>query len=162
MSTSVTSISRAGANPSAATATPTTYDHGVPSAPATAPGPPAQQGAPIVVLHASERATRPASRHVHVASVGVLPPAFAQTAMNAIGYQFPKDGWQTILLLAFFLYVDQADVGTLGARIRNAVGGPRTLDVLRKLTVLVHIGEALAMLVVNIKRQSSPLVTVRM
>ncbi|WFD04393.1 hypothetical protein MOBT1_003101 [Malassezia obtusa] len=81
--------------------------------------------------------------------------------MNAIGYQFPKDGWQTILLLAFFLYVDQADVGTLGARIRNAVGGPRTLDVLRKLTVLVHIGEALAMLVVNIKRQSSPLVTLK-
>ncbi|WFD39004.1 uncharacterized protein MJAP1_001972 [Malassezia japonica] len=78
--------------------------------------------------------------------------------MNAIQYKFPQDSWQTILLLAFFLYVDQASVGTLGSRIRNAVGGARTLDILRKLTVSVHIAEALAMLVVNIKRGSSPLV----
>ena len=81
--------------------------------------------------------------------------------MNAIQYKFPQDSWQTILLLAFFLYVDQASVGTLGSRIRNAVGGARTLDILRKLTVSVHIAEALAMLVVNIKRGSSPLVGVR-
>ncbi|KAI3618458.1 hypothetical protein CBS9595_002821 [Malassezia furfur] len=72
--------------------------------------------------------------------------------MRSIAYKFPKDGWQTILLLALFLYVDQADVGTIGARIRRAVGGPRTLDVLRKLVVAVHLGEALGMLAVNVRR----------
>lgn len=81
--------------------------------------------------------------------------------MSAIAYKFPKDGWQTLLLLTFFLYVDQADAGTIGSRIRNAVGGPRTLDTLRKLTVLVHLGEALVMLFVNIKRGSSFSATVR-
>lgn len=75
-----------------------------------------------------------------------------QTTMRSIAYKFPKDGWQTILLLALFLYVDQADIGTIGARIRRVVGGPRTLDILRKLVVVVHIGEALGMLAVNVRR----------
>lgn len=81
--------------------------------------------------------------------------------MRSIAYKFPKDGWQTILLLALFLYVDQADVGTIGARIRRAVGGPRTLDVLRKLVVAVHLGEALGMLAVNVRRGATLGVAVR-
>ncbi|WFC97393.1 hypothetical protein MYAM1_000104 [Malassezia yamatoensis] len=74
--------------------------------------------------------------------------------MSAIAFKFPKDGWQTILLIALFLYVDSAKVGTVGARIRELVGGHRVMDIIRKLVVYVHIAEALAMFAVNVKRNA--------
>lgn len=76
-------------------------------------------------------------------------------------FKFPTDGYQTVLALGLFLYVDQAAPGTLGASIRNAVGGQRVLDWIRTLTVLAHVGEAIAMLVVCVKRGAPPLTLVR-
>ncbi|WFD06238.1 hypothetical protein MVES1_001582 [Malassezia vespertilionis] len=79
----------------------------------------------------------------------------------AIQFKFPEDGWQTILALAFFLYVDNAAAGSPGARIKNAIGGQGTMDTVRKLVVAVHVVEALAMLAVNLKRGSSLATTVK-
>lgn len=76
-------------------------------------------------------------------------------------FKLPSQGYQTILLLALFLWVDTANVGTLGARIRDAVGGPRVMDKIRTFTVTVHVLEALAMAYVAIKRNAPLNTTVR-
>lgn len=78
-----------------------------------------------------------------------------------IAYKFPADGYQTIAALALFLYVYHAAPGTVGSQIRNAVGGARTMNLVGKITIGIHVLEALAMLVVNISRGSSMAVTVR-
>ena len=80
--------------------------------------------------------------------------------VTVIQYQFPREAYQIFLALTAFLYVDQAQPNTIGARIRDAVGGPSVLDKIRQLTVAIHILEALVMLFVNVRRGSSLGVTV--
>ena len=60
-----------------------------------------------------------------------------------------------------FLYVDQARPNTIGARIRQFVGGPSVMDKIRQLTIGIHVIEALVMLFVNVRRGASLSVTVR-
>ncbi|KAL4402343.1 hypothetical protein ACI68E_000106 [Malassezia pachydermatis] len=79
--------------------------------------------------------------------------------MSTIQYRFPKDAWQVGVLIALFAYVDNAGPNSLGARIRNSIGGHATMDTIRNLAIAAHIGEALVMLFVNIRRNSSPKVT---
>ncbi|WFD30688.1 hypothetical protein MSPP1_001711 [Malassezia sp. CBS 17886] len=81
--------------------------------------------------------------------------------MPPVEYKFPKDGYQTILLLSLFLYVDNAQGRSLGARVREALGGDRTMTFIAKWIVVIHVLEALAMLLINAKRRASPLVTLK-
>ena len=80
---------------------------------------------------------------------------------SVIKYQFPPAAYQVLLLISAFLYVGQAAPNTLGAAIRQAVGGPHSMSTIRRLAISAHVLEALAMLVVNVHRGSSLSVTVR-
>ncbi|WFD35918.1 hypothetical protein MCUN1_002788 [Malassezia cuniculi] len=75
-------------------------------------------------------------------------------------YKFPSESYQTILLLAFFLWVDNAKVGSIGAKIRNAVGGYRVLDVIRTLVLAIHVAEAAGIAFIALKRGATLSVTV--
>ncbi|WFD27688.1 hypothetical protein MNAN1_002691 [Malassezia nana] len=77
----------------------------------------------------------------------------------SIQYKFPPEAYQVLLLLSLFLYVDQAAPNTLGARIRQAVGGPSVIDKIRRIAIGIHILEAMVMLLVNIRRGASLRVT---
>ena len=140
-----------------------------PSAPAPLP---VQHAAPIARSSELQRRSRTrwptprlhTARDLARAHLAAPAPAAWQphTVMSApIVFKFPADGYQTVLALGLFLYVDQAAPGTFGASIRNAVGGQRVLDWIRALTVLAHLGEAIAMLVVCLKRGAPPLTLVR-
>lgn len=81
--------------------------------------------------------------------------------VTVIQYKFPPEAYQVLFLLSMFLYVDQARPNTIGARIRQFVGGPSVMDKIRQLTIGIHVIEALVMLFVNVRRGASLSVTVR-
>ena len=76
-------------------------------------------------------------------------------AHGPVVFKAPPEGYQTLLLLALFAWVDSANPGTLGARIRKAVGGESVLSVIRSAALLIHIVEGVAMAYVTIKRGAS-------
>jgi len=80
--------------------------------------------------------------------------------VTVIQYKFPPEAYQVLFLLSMFLYVDQARPNTIGARIRQFVGGPSVMDKIRQLTIGIHVIEALVMLFVNVRRGASLNVTV--
>lgn len=81
--------------------------------------------------------------------------------ITVIQYKFPPEAYQVLFLLSMFLYVDQARPNTIGARIRQFVGGPSVMDKIRQLTIGIHVIEALVMLFVNVRRGASLSVTIK-
>lgn len=81
--------------------------------------------------------------------------------VTVIRYKFPPEAYQVLFLLSAFLYVDQAAPNTMGAWIRQALGGPTVMRKIKNLAVGIHILEALVMLLINIRRGAALSVTVR-
>ena len=81
--------------------------------------------------------------------------------VTVIRYKFPPEAYQVLFLLSAFLYVDQAGPNTMGAWIRQALGGPSVMRKIKNLAIGIHILEALVMLCVNIRRGAALSVTVR-
>ena len=80
--------------------------------------------------------------------------------VTVIRYKFPPEAYQVLFLLSAFLYVDQAGPNTMGAWIRQALGGPSVMRKIKNLAIGIHILEALVMLCVNIRRGAALSVTV--
>ncbi|AXA52103.1 uncharacterized protein MRET_4184 [Malassezia restricta] len=81
--------------------------------------------------------------------------------VTVIRYKFPPEAYQVLFLLSAFLYVDQAGPNTMGAWIRQALGGPSVMRKIKNLAIGIHILEALVMLCVNIRRGAALSVTLK-
>lgn len=107
--------------------------------------------------------------HVEICSRGVGaeargPPSHLGMANTPILFKLPSPSYQTILvvlLLALFLWIDNAMPGSLGARVRSAVGSERVLHKIRTAILFIHGAEASFIATTSLRHGASISVAVR-